>query len=66
MAEARNWLAERRKAIVGFATQLGAVVVLVQPDASKDVKVGLGLLTAAIALFLIHRVPNRRRHAPRR
>lgn len=59
MSKVQVWLAERRKAIVGFATQLCAVVILVAPDASKATKVGLGVLTAGLALLVIHRVPNR-------
>ncbi len=54
-------LARGRKAIVGFATQLGTLVVLTVPNSSHEVKVGLGLLGAGIGLALIYRVPNKRR-----
>jgi hypothetical protein len=56
-------LAKGRKAIVAAATQVGAAVVLIAPNTSADVKVGIGCLAAGISLALVYRVPNRK--APR-
>jgi hypothetical protein len=55
-------LARGRKAILAAATQVGAVIVMFVPDTSDKVKVGIGLLAAALSLAAVYRVPN----APKR
>lgn len=51
-----------RKAIVAAALQVGAVVVMFAPNEAHAVRVGVGLVSALIALLLVYRVPN----APKR
>lgn len=53
-------LAKGRKAIVAAGAQVGAAVVLIAPDTSADVKVGLGILAAVISLALVYRIPNKK------
>lgn len=53
-----RWLARRRKAVMAFATQLVGFVVIFVPDWSRPATAGLGLLSAAIGLLVVHRVPN--------
>lgn len=53
-------LARGRKAIVAAATQIGAAVVLIAPNASSGVKVGIGIVAALLSLAAVYRVPNAR------
>lgn len=52
-------LARGRKAVVGFFTQVAALVVFYVPDAAEEVKLGMGLLVSIIGLALLYRVPNK-------